>query len=176
MDQQLIGEAVWGLARHPSRMDGSNGPRARTQLASSSRFARTTGCGQRALCIIAQISCPPLIAALDTEIVATEPFVHEGTLYQLRLRFHKQHDIFVIVDAFARSPLVRYAGPDWIQLHSPTCITPNDPLFPPTPPNMRVSGTSRKYRLQMGGTSHKEAQTSSSPLSIPGANWITPIS
>ena len=32
-----------------------------------------------------------------------------------------------------------------------------------------VSGTSRKYRLQMGGTSHKEAQTSSSPLSIPGA-------
>ena len=50
-------------------------------------------------------------------------------MYQLRLLRPKQQDIFAIVDAFARSPLVQYAGPDWIQLRSPVSSVPNDPLF-----------------------------------------------
>lgn len=71
-----------------------------------------------------------LIAASDTEIVAAEPFVQAGVVYQLRLRRPKQQDIFAIVDAFARSPLVRYAGPDWIQMQSPaSTMTPNDAQF-----------------------------------------------
>ncbi len=70
-----------------------------------------------------------LITASDTEKVAAEPFVRTGVVYQLRLRHPKQQDIFAIVDAFARSPLVRYAGPDWIQLQSPVSSTPDDPLF-----------------------------------------------
>ena len=71
-----------------------------------------------------------LIAASDTEKVAAEPFVRAGVVYQLRLRHPKQQNIFAIVDAFARSPLVRYAGPDWIQLQSPaSTTTPNDEKF-----------------------------------------------
>ncbi|HWE97060.1 MAG TPA: S8 family serine peptidase [Tepidisphaeraceae bacterium] len=70
-----------------------------------------------------------LIAASDTEVVAVEPFVRAGVVYQLRLRSPKQQDIFAIVDAFARSPGVRYTGPDWMQLRSPVSSIPNDPLF-----------------------------------------------
>jgi hypothetical protein len=71
-----------------------------------------------------------LIAALGTEDVAAEPLAREGTLHQVRLRLPKQQDVFAIAAEFARSPLVRYAGPDWIQLQSPASTAmPNDPLF-----------------------------------------------
>jgi subtilisin family serine protease len=70
-----------------------------------------------------------LITTLDIEIVVAEPFAREGTVYQLRLRFPKQQDIFTIVAEFARSPLVRYASPDWIQMQPPVSWTPNDPDF-----------------------------------------------
>ncbi|MGA3342298.1 MAG: S8 family serine peptidase [Methylocella sp.] len=77
-----------------------------------------------------QAEIEALIAALDLEKVSAENFVQDGAVYQLRLRDPKQQDIFAICDALGRSPLLRYAGPDWIQLHSPSnTITPNDPLF-----------------------------------------------
>lgn len=71
-----------------------------------------------------------LIAALEAEDVASVPDAREGPLHQLRLRNPKRQDIFAVVDEFAQSSLVRYAGPDWIQLHSPhSTITPNDTYF-----------------------------------------------
>jgi subtilisin family serine protease len=71
-----------------------------------------------------------LIAALGTDVVATAPDPREGNLYQLRLRSPKSQNVFAVAEEFARSPLVRYAGPDWIQLHSPiSATTPNDTYF-----------------------------------------------
>ena len=70
-----------------------------------------------------------LVHALGTEDVYLMPDEREGTLHQLRLRDSKQQEMFEIVAAFARSTLVRYAGPDWIQLNSPVAAIPNDYHF-----------------------------------------------
>ena len=70
-----------------------------------------------------------LIEALGTEDVVSMPDAQEGPLHQLRLRDPKRQEVFEIVHGFAQSPMVRYAGPDWIQLHSPLTTTPNDPIF-----------------------------------------------
>jgi subtilisin family serine protease len=71
-----------------------------------------------------------LVAALATDVVASAPDPREGPLYQLRLRSPKSQDVFTVADEFARSPLVRYAGPDWIQLHPAiSATTPNDRHF-----------------------------------------------
>ena len=70
-----------------------------------------------------------LVSALGTDVVVTAPDAREGDLYQLRLRSHESQDVFAVADEFARSPLVRYAGPDWIQLHSPISALPNDTRF-----------------------------------------------
>jgi subtilisin family serine protease len=67
-----------------------------------------------------------LIGALGTEDVASMPDAREGPLHQLRLRDPKRQEVFVIIQELVHSPLVRYAGPDWIQLHSPLATTPND--------------------------------------------------
>jgi len=70
-----------------------------------------------------------LIEAMGVEDVESMPDAREGPLHLLRLRDPKRQEVFEIVQGFAQSPLVRYAGPDWIQLHSALCATPNDPLF-----------------------------------------------
>jgi subtilisin family serine protease len=71
-----------------------------------------------------------LIAALSMEVSSSVPDPHEGDLYQLQLRSPQTQDVFGAVEEFAQSPLVRYAGPDWIQLHRATsAITPNDEHF-----------------------------------------------
>lgn len=71
-----------------------------------------------------------LIAATGTTVVAAFPDAREGTLVQLRLGTPPR-DAFAVVDAFARSPLVRYAGPNWVQLQSPSsATTPDDARFP----------------------------------------------
>jgi subtilisin family serine protease len=71
-----------------------------------------------------------LIAARGTAVVGVFPDEREGTLYHLRLGASAQN-MFTVVDEFARSPVVRYAGPNWNQLQSPSsATTPNDAHFP----------------------------------------------
>lgn len=71
-----------------------------------------------------------LLAKTGARVVRTFPYERAETLFHLRLGSSEQN-VFDLVDAFARSPLVHYAGPNWIQLQSPASITmPNDPLFP----------------------------------------------
>ena len=38
--------------------------------------------------------------------------------------------MFVVIRELVHSSLVRYAGPDWIQLHSPLAAIPNDRFYP----------------------------------------------
>jgi subtilisin family serine protease len=70
-----------------------------------------------------------LIAALGAEVVKTAPDPREGDLYQLRLRSPRSQDLFAVAAEFARSPLVRRAAPDWIQLHPAISALPNDTRF-----------------------------------------------
>jgi len=71
-----------------------------------------------------------LVAETGTRVVRTFPDERAGTLFHLRLASPGQ-DLFDVAGEFARSPLVRDAGPNWIQLQSPASITtPDDPLFP----------------------------------------------
>jgi subtilisin family serine protease len=69
------------------------------------------------------------IAEQGAEVVKSAPDAREGPLYQLRLRSPKSQEVFAVAAELARSPLVRYAAPDWIQLHPASSATPNDPNF-----------------------------------------------
>lgn len=70
------------------------------------------------------------IAALGMEVVALVPDPDDGDLYQLQLRPSGTQNVFTIAQESARSPLVRYAGPDWIQLHpASSATTPDDTYF-----------------------------------------------
>jgi subtilisin family serine protease len=70
------------------------------------------------------------IAAIDAEVVASAPDPREGPLLQIRLQARRRQDVFAAAAELARSPLVRYAGPDWIQLHPAiSATTPNDTRF-----------------------------------------------
>jgi subtilisin family serine protease len=71
-----------------------------------------------------------LIGSLGIEDVALMPDAREGPLHQLRLRDPKRQEMFVVIRELVHSSLVRYAGPDWIQLHSPLAAIPNDRFYP----------------------------------------------
>ena len=55
-----------------------------------------------------------LVTALGAEGVASAPDPREGPLHQVRLLSPKSQDVLAVAGEFARSPRVRYAGPDWI--------------------------------------------------------------
>lgn len=78
-----------------------------------------------------ELEVEEFIAALGLEVVASAPDPDDGDLYQLRLQSPGTQDVFAVTEESARSPLVRYAGPDWIQLHpASSATTPNDAYFP----------------------------------------------
>jgi subtilisin family serine protease len=79
--------------------------------------------------VAAEAEIRELIETLGVEDVASMPDAREGPLHRLRLRDPKRQNALEIVRELVRSPLVRYAGPDWIQLHSPLSATPNDAFF-----------------------------------------------
>lgn len=71
------------------------------------------------------------VSALGLEVVVSAPDPREGNLYQVQLRSAETRDIIVVAGDLARSPLVRYAGPDWIQLNpAASGTTPDDFRFP----------------------------------------------
>jgi len=110
-----------------------------------------------------------LIAANGSTVIAVFPDERAGTLYHLRLGASAQN-VFTVVDEFARSPVVRYAGPNWNQLQSPSSTTtPNDAQFP------QQSNLSQ-IKAPRAGTLLKGAPPWSSPSWTRGVTWTTRIS
>ncbi len=70
------------------------------------------------------------VASLGMEVVVSAPDPREGDLYQVQVGAAETRNVVVAADRLARSPLVRYAGPDWIQLNpAASATTPNDSRF-----------------------------------------------
>jgi hypothetical protein len=92
-----------------------------------------------------------LLAAHEAEVVASAPHPREGSLHQVRLRAPQRQDVFTAATELARSPLVRYAAPDWIQLHSAVSATPGDSLFGQQW-NLSRIGAPAAWDISRGGT------------------------
>jgi subtilisin family serine protease len=72
-----------------------------------------------------------LIQELDVEDVTGKPNLLGEHLRRLRIRNAKRRNVLEVAELFARSPLVKDAGPDWSQLNSAISATvPNDALYP----------------------------------------------
>ena len=71
-----------------------------------------------------------LIKQLGTEDISGEPNLLGDDLRHLRILDLKQRHALEVADQFAQSSLVRYAGPDWCQLHPAiNAVEPNDEYF-----------------------------------------------
>lgn len=74
----------------------------------------------------------------DVEDVTREPNLLGEDVRLLRIKVPQKHHALEVADELEKLPIVEYAGPDWIPLHSTLSIPPNDTYYK-GPPNLNLT-------------------------------------